>query len=275
MGTALYPSSGSWSSASARGHVFEEFRVAVSADKPDMNDEKKKPSWTYTAVALGILLAAIVGLRVTNAVFDRVGSEPYVRDFMIFNTYARLTFWEPERDAAAAADGMIHELAQLQAVINTYEPASEISKLNATAHDVPFECSDRLWEILHASRQAYKVSDGSFDISVGPLMKLWGFYSKRHQMPSDEEIRQARELVGLDKVEFDSSRQTVSFSREGMFLDFGGIAKGYALDMCKSIADEHGLSRGMIDLGGNIACLDEPPPRAAGLRCRHQKPGPD
>lgn len=208
---------------------------------------------------LPVLVALVVLAGFGHGLLKRY-RQPYVHTFMIFGTYGRLTFWGPEKEAAAAAKEIVDELKTLQSAINTYDSTSEICQLNREAHTQPFSCSDRLWAILHAGRTAYEVSDGSFDISIGPLMKLWGFYGKRKALPTDEDIARAADLTGLDQIVFDADKKTVHFPKEGMFLDFGGLAKGYALDMCREIAEKHAISQGMMDLGGNIACLAKPPP---------------
>ncbi|MDT8391661.1 MAG: FAD:protein FMN transferase [Lentisphaeria bacterium] len=218
--------------------------------------KKQKKIWPF--VVMGVVVLALVGI--SDRLKHRPAPPPFVHEFMIFGTYGRVTFWAPAQDAAAAAAEMVQELEALQSAINTYEADSDISRLNRTAHEAPFHCGDRLWNMIAAGRDAYTVSEGAFDISVGPLLKLWGFYGKRQTLPSDEEIAQAAELTGLDNIIFDPQEKTVLFPKQGMFLDFGGIAKGYALDLCLDIAEKHGLSQGMIDLGGNIGCLPDPPP---------------
>ena len=90
-------------------------------------------------------------------------------------------------------------------------------------------------------------------------MKLWGFHGKRNTIPTDEEIASALEKVGLDKVVFDDEKHTVRFTREGIALDFGGIAKGYACDIAAEVLRSHGITTYMIDLGGNIQLSELPP----------------
>ncbi len=215
--------------------------------------------WPYVALVLALLAVATLIPRLFGPGRQQA-NQPYARELLIFNSYARLTFWAPEAQAAAAADEMVAELERLHALLNVYAADSEISRLNASAHLQPFACSPQLWAAIDAARAAHRLTGGVFDVSVGPLMKLWGFHERRQALPSDDELAAARALVGLDKMLFDDSRRTVSFPQPGMRLDFGGLAKGYALDICRAIADQHGLNRGMIDLGGNVACLAEPPP---------------
>ena len=227
---------------------------------PDINTTQNvKRLWRLAPILIALLIAVGIGHGLRRRAIARA-QKPFIRQFMIFDTYGRLTFWAPESQANAAAKEIVDELEALQSVINTYDPDSEISRLNQRASAGPVACSDRLWNIINAGRAAYQITDGAFDISIGPLMKLWGFYGKRQALPTEAEIARADALTGLDKITFDPQKKTVQFPKQGMFLDFGGIAKGYALDICRDIAEKHGLSQGIIDLGGNLACLDKPPP---------------
>jgi len=216
------------------------------------------------------LLVALVALAFTTRQFlrygplrtepDEAGRDPLVQEFAVFGTYGRATFWAPPDVASAATDAVIAELQALHHMLNVFSPSSELSRLNATAANSPFACSDQLWAVLLECRRAYRETAGAFDITVGPLMKLWGFHRKRTSLPTDDEVAQALAAVGLDRVTFDDLRKTVQFSASETYFDLGGIAKGYALDRAVDIALGHGIRSGLIDLGGNIYCLPDPPP---------------
>ena len=141
-----------------------------------------------------------------------------------------------------------------------YNPDSELSRLNSTAYNKPFVCSDLLWNILLKSKYYYELTDGAFDISATPLMKLWGFYRKRRTLPSEKEISEALKHVGLDKVIFDNDKKSIRFTVPGMRLDLGGIAKGYAVDLAAKFAKKHHIRTGLINLSGNAYCLPAPFP---------------
>lgn len=152
------------------------------------------------------------------------------------------------------------QVAAVDTTCNIYNPESEISKLNATAYNKPFKCSDLLWNVLMKSKKFYELSDGAFDISAGPLMKLWGFHRKRKSLPSQREIDKAKKLVGLNKVIFNEKDQSVKFTVDGIKFDLGGIAKGYAVDLAVEAAEKSGIKSGLINLAGNAYCFPEPPP---------------
>lgn len=177
--------------------------------------------------------------------------------FPIFNTQATLTLYDPPGPAVnAAVRDILDRLSELHRTVNAYDPDSELSRLNATAAHTPFACSPLLWDILLRAEQAWTLSDHLFDATVGPLLKLWGFRTKQGQLPSDDDIQAARRLVGFDKLILDRQQHTVRFPSDGMSLDFGGIAKGYALHLAIDIARQHGLQAFLIDLGGNIFCSE-------------------
>ena len=178
--------------------------------------------------------------------------------FMVFNTVCRVTVYGDAR-LEAVGPVVVQRLTALHHLINAYDPESELSRLNAAAHAAPFACSDGLWDILLAAREAYRETEGAFDPTVGPLMRLWGFHGKRNTIPTEAEIEEALAKVGLDKVVFDDEARSVRFAVEGISLDFGGIAKGYACDLVSGILRANGVDCYMIDLGGNIQVSEKPP----------------
>lgn len=215
-----------------------------------------------------ITLLTMVGALVTLLIIvhqkagpDLPPTQPVVREFAIFDSYARITLWTDRDTAEGALAACAGDMRAIHDTINNYDEESELSALNRTAATAPFVCSDLLWDVLQAAREGYEISEGAFDVSVGPLMALWGFHQKRDGLPTDEEIAAALETVGLDRVQFDDRARSVRFSVPGMSLDLGGIAKGYALDRVMDILRRHHVSRALVDLGGNIACTDLPPPQ--------------
>ena len=168
---------------------------------------------------------------------------------------------DAEGSGAAIAFAAIKEVER---VCNRFDPQSELSRLNATAAEHPVECSEMLWEVLLLSREAHRLSGGSFDISATPLMTLWGFYRRRAELPGAEQVAAALELVGLDKVVFNDEARSVYFTLPGMSFDLGGIAKGYAVDRAVEALAAAGFTEGVVSLGGNLRTLGEPPLGEAG-----------
>ena len=180
--------------------------------------------------------------------------------FAVFNTGCSLFLWGADE---AALDNAFREvLVKLQALhntINAYDKDSELSRLNEAAYKEAFVCSEELWNVIAASRKAWQVTDGAFDPTVGVAMRLWGFHKKKETLPTQEELASVLDKVGLSKVLFDDAARSLRFTVDGMALDFGGIAKGYAADLAKSILDKHGIEIYMIDLGGNLLLSEKTP----------------
>jgi len=174
----------------------------------------------------------------------------------------------------AAVNAALDEAKRLDELLSNYRPASEWSLLNKSAGQRPFRASKELFDLLQACRHYTKASDGAFDISVGPLMKVWGFYKGSGRFPHRAEVRNALASVGFDKVQLNASDRTVSFSRNGMELDPGGIGKGYAADRMAEILKNGGIHSALITAGSSsIYAIGVPPtdPRGWQVMIRHPK----
>lgn len=211
-----------------------------------------------TLAAVAVLAAAAVAVRIAAS---RRSLTQVTREFHSLGTYGRMTLWAD--DGARLEAFLETALAQLQEFhdrVNIFDPNSELSRLNRSAYEEPFGCTPELWDILLEGRRAHELTDGMFDVTIGPLMALWGFHRERQTYPRHDEIQAAAAAVGLHKVTFDDALRTVRFTHPETYLDLGGIAKGYALDMLAAVAREFGVTRGVIDLGGDVYCLPQPPP---------------
>ncbi|OGV35803.1 MAG: hypothetical protein A2020_08595 [Lentisphaerae bacterium GWF2_45_14] len=181
------------------------------------------------------------------------------RSYPVMGTFSEVVLYGDKTRAEKAADLVYEEFARVENTCSIFKQDSELSRLNASAFEKPFECSKLLWDILSASRDAWKLSGGAFDITAKPLMDIWGFYRKRNELPSPEDVKKALSKVGLEKVIFDDNAKTVRFTVKGMSFDLGGIAKGFAVDLATKSAELVGIKTGIINLGGNIRCLPVPP----------------
>ena len=208
-------------------------------------------------LAILVLLLLLLALPLLR----RRPPQPVVYDLAVFNTIGQLTLWNVERNTAdSIAREVIANLQQLHNCLNLFDPASEVARLNQTPPGELFQCSETLWQILMTAKEAYQLTGGAFDITVGPLMQLWGFHRKRDSLPSAAEISLAQQRVGFGKLHFEEATQSISFRQAGMSLDFGGLAKGFALDRIRPLIEKQGCRSYMLNLGGNIYCSAEPPP---------------
>ena len=178
----------------------------------------------------------------------------------------------PTLEAAAAA--AFNEVHRLDRLLSNYQPASEWSAVNRSAALRPVKVSPELFDLLSACFRYSRQSDGAFDITVGPLMKVWGFYKGEGLLPRKAEVARALSRVGYRHVTLDSAHQTVHFDRAGVELDPGGIGKGYAVDRMVDVLKRRGVRAALISGGGSsIYALGAPPEEAKGWRVTIGVPG--
>jgi len=184
----------------------------------------------------------------------------------------------PEADAARlddAAARVTQVLRELERRFSAFQPDSELSRLNAQADRAPVRVSPELRALLGLAAEAAARSGGAFDVTVGPLMALWGFRQepKPDRAPDGRQIRAALETVGWRHVVL--SNDTVRFDRPGLRLDLGAAAKGYAVDRCCETLSAAGYSNALVNLGGNLRALGAAAPgRPWCLAVRHpMEPG--
>lgn len=142
----------------------------------------------------------------------------------------------------------------LEEQMSVFRPTSELSRLNRTAADGPVQVEPRLFDLLELAWQLYTETDGAFDITSGPLWKVWGFAGRAGTVPSQEQLAEAIERVGSHLVQRDPQRRTVRFRQPGVELNLGSIGKGYALDRCAESLAAAGIDDFLLH-GGQSSVL--------------------
>ena len=171
-------------------------------------------------------------------------------------------------------ESSLDEAKRLEELLSNYRPDSEWSRMNRSAASGPVRVSKELFDLLSACLRYSESSEGAFDISVGPLMKAWGFFKGSGRFPHRAEIKGVMARVGYRKIELDSDAQTVQFLKRGMELDPGGIGKGYAVDRMAEILRKGGITSGLITAGSSsIYAIGVPPTESRGwhVAIRHPK----
>ena len=160
----------------------------------------------------------------------------------------------------AAGEEAIAEIERLEDQLSLYRPTSEIACVNARAACESVRVSPAVFQLLQHARQLHQESEGAFDISIAPLVRCWGFMGDSGHMPTDEEVAQAREKIGMDQVRLDEKSLTVKFGRPGLMLDLGAIGKGYAIESAAEILREAGVTSALLHGGTSTAyALGHPP----------------
>ena len=156
----------------------------------------------------------------------------------------------------------LDEVDRIDALMSNYKPESPLSQINREASKGPVLVEPELFNFLQRCVEYSRESDGAFDITVGPLMKAWGFFRGEGRIPWSFEIWNVMRNVGYQHLLFDLKQRTIRFGRSGMELDLGGIAKGYAVDRVVELLKEYKIERALVSAGGStIYGLGSPPDR--------------
>jgi thiamine biosynthesis lipoprotein len=189
------------------------------------------------------------------------------------SAYSIVAYGEDRRRLESAVEESFEEVRRLDNLLSNYKPQSEWSRVNRDAAAGAVAVSPELFDLLEACQRYSKLSEGAFDITVGPLVKIWGFYKGSGRLPHRAEIRSALSRVGQELVELDRARGTVRFRKAGVELDPGGIGKGYTVDRMVEILKRNGIEAALVSAAGStIYGLGAPPKEEAWtVKIRHPR----
>jgi thiamine biosynthesis lipoprotein len=154
----------------------------------------------------------------------------------------------------------LDEIDRIDRLLSHYRPTSPLSRLNREAADGPVAVEPELLDVLDRCLRWSRDSEGAFDVTVGPLMKAWGFFRDEGRVPSEPELARVLEGVGFRHVLLDRRSGTVRFDRPDVELDLGGIGKGYAVDRVVALLRRRGVGSALVNLGGSsLYGLGAPP----------------
>ena len=187
-------------------------------------------------------------------------------------TYSIVVYGNNAQTLRQAVDTAFDEVDRIDRLMSHYKPDSPLSRLNREAAKAPVKTDPELFDFLAECLRYSRQSDGAFDITVGPLMKAWGFFRGEGRMPSKQELAQARRNVGFQHVILDEKARTVFFDLPGVELDLGGIAKGYAVDRAVALLKQGGINSALVSAGGSTIYGLGTPPNEPGWEVKLQDP---
>ncbi len=194
-----------------------------------------------------------------------------VATFIAMGTVNTITLFEPQAENLLSQ--VFAYVKTMEQKLTVHRPDSEIMQVNTNAGIAPVAVSAEVFALL-ARAHAASIEEGSgFNFALGALTRLWRAHQKQGILPSDSQIAAARALCNPRSVQLDAAERSVFLAQPGMALDLGAIAKGYIADGVKRLLTEAGVSRAMIDLGGNVVLHGSSSKQADGLwRVGIQKP---
>ncbi len=188
------------------------------------------------------------------------------------SAYSVAVYGDDRTRMEEAVDAAFEEVRRLDQMLSNYKPESELSEINRFAAERPVAVTPEMFDLLAACVEYSRLSEGAFDITVGPLMKVWGFYKGTGRLPHRAEILGALERVGYRNILLDASNRTVRFRRTGVELDPGGIGKGYAVDRMIEVLKQYGIRTALVSASGSSIYGLGAPPGEKGWRVQIRDP---
>ena len=198
-----------------------------------------------------ILTACLLGLlpALTHA-------EWFQREEAIMGTRVAVELWSEDAALAGRAmDEVIAEMRRTDELMSTYKPESQLSQVNAHAHERPVQVDADIIEVVERALAMSKLSGGAFDITYASVGYLYDY--RAHQRPSEQQIAAALPGVDYRQVQVDREARTIRFLRKGVRIDLGGIAKGYAVDRSIDQLRKLGIEHAMVNAGGDTRLLGD------------------
>ena len=178
---------------------------------------------------------------------------------MTMGTIARImVIAENSPQANQAISAAFDKIFHIEKLMSDYDPDSQLSQVNQNAFKAPLQVDAELFEVLATAKAYSCLSDGAFDVTIGPVVQLWRKAKEDNITPEAGALKKAKAAVGYENLILNTENKTVQFAKEGMFLDLGGIAKGYAIDKAIEILQAGGVKGAMVDIGGDLRCFGTP-----------------
>ena len=220
---------------------------------------------TYLAIAATLVAAMAVFTSCSNSQEERpVGLR---LSGATMGTTWRVTLSPdlPELEKDQLQETIEIQLERVNQAMSTYQANSDLSRLARTAPGNPLRVSSATWRCLQLAREVHRASEGAFDPTVGPLVRLWGFGPGRSpgerqtQKPDPGEIASALAQVGLDRLAQDDPTRSLTPPEGGVELDLSAIAKGFAVDRVVDALERAGVENALVEVGGEMRALGERP----------------
>lgn len=184
-----------------------------------------------------------------------IKKEPITKSSFFMGTIVNITLYDNPNENII--DKAFNRISEIESLLSLNLTDSEINKINEKSGLEPVKVSSLTFNIIEKSLEYSRLSNGNFDITIGPLVKLWGIGSDTAKLPDTNELLETIKTINFENIILDSKNNTVFLREKNMILDLGAIAKGYITDVISDILIAEGVTKAIIDLGGNIFALGE------------------
>ncbi|MDR4508327.1 MAG: FAD:protein FMN transferase [Candidatus Brocadiaceae bacterium] len=188
---------------------------------------------------------------------------------LIMGTFAEITIYSSEEILVGTGiDKALDEMERIDSILSNYKKESKLSKLNDEAAKTPVACEGALLDVIEQAQFYSELSNGAFDITIAPMVSLWGFFHEKGHIPPEEDREKLLSAVSyknvvIHKQGYTENSAIVSFKNERTKIDPGAIGKGYAVDRALDVVRKFDINNACINLGGNIYVLGTPPGKNA------------
>ena len=192
-------------------------------------------------------------LLVFLVTFSAVGQQTYRESLLLMGSNFEITVVaDTPRQANQWIEMAVAEIRRIEALISSWDPASQTSEINQQAGIKPVKVSMELHQLIKRAIGISALTDGAFDISYAAMDRIWKFDGSMRELPEPEAIEQSVRLVGYKNILLDEKEGTVYLAKKGMKIGFGGIGKGYAADRAKEVLIRAGVPAGIINASGDM-----------------------
>ena len=213
-----------------------------------------KKTWCYVFI---VILCS--SLLITGYIYNKTASssEPLSKQSYVLGTIVNITLCD--HPSEALIDEAFSELSKLENILSVNKTNTLIDQINESSGISPVQVDEETYQLIEKGLYYSDLTSGAFDITIGPIVKLWHIGFEDFRVPNQSEIDNALPLVDYHLVTLSEANHSIYLEKSGMQLDLGGIAKGYAADQVAQLLRQNGVQSAMIDLGGNLYALGDKP----------------
>lgn len=203
---------------------------------------------------------ALIALVVCCARAAGPSLQPFESVESHMGTLIRIKLYAADQERAKAGfQAAFSRIAELDASLSDYRAESELNRLCRGPAGHPVKISEDLFRVLSAAQDLAAESGGAFDVTLGPVIRLWRQARRDHALPNPAALREAAARTGFRKLHLDEAARTATLDEPGMQLDLGGIAKGYAADAALEVLARMGITSALVAASGDLAFSHAPP----------------
>lgn len=180
-------------------------------------------------------------------------SDPLSKTNFFMGTVVTITLYDNQDEAII--NKAFDRVKEIESLVSINTTGTELDKVNDNAGIAPVKVSNDTYTIVKKGLEYTKLTNGAFNIAIGPIVKLWSIGLPEARIPEQYEIAEKLNYIDYNNLELNDNDQTIFLKKKGMLIDLGGIAKGYTADQISLILRNEGVTSAIIDLGGNIYAL--------------------